>query len=320
MIKRVIFWGLLLGFIVSNLLVYQHAKAMTDFVVGGEQTDSPESLSLGDKLAVLATGVTLVRAPLEENPEDHEMKFTSHSMDNGLGYQLNAWHIPVEEATSTVIMFHGYGGNSANLLLHAREFHDMGYNTFVVDFFGSGGSTGSHTTIGVAEAQDVNVVSHYVREKWPEHKIWLFGQSMGAAAITRAVAKLGVQADAIVLESPYDSLLNTAKVRFNSMGLPGSPFAQWLLFWGGFRHGFDPFEMEPAEFAKSITVPTLLLQGGNDPRVPDEQAEAIDAALAGWHNLVIFPEASHAGMLASDAEVWRAEVSNLARQLVPEES
>jgi alpha-beta hydrolase superfamily lysophospholipase len=315
MIKKLFYWGLLLGFVVANTLVYQHAAAMTDFAAAGERTERPENLSLWDKVKVLSTGITLVRRPLDKTPADYGLQYSTHRLDNSLGYELHAWHTSVPNAQSTVLLFHGYGGNASLMLEHSKAFNDLGYNTFVLDFFGSGGSSGTHTTVGVAEAQDVKVAVDYVREHWPDQRYWLFGQSMGAAAITRAVAELGVEADALVLESSYDTLLHTAQVRFNSMGLPGSPFAQWLLFWGGVRHGFNPFDMKPAEFAESITTPTLLLQGGIDVRVPNEQAQAIDSALAGWHELAVFEEAGHVGMLKSDPVRWREEVQLLSQQI-----
>lgn len=315
MIKRFLGWGFLLGFVVANVLVYQHAAAMTDFETAGQRTERPENLGFLDKLKVLTFGITLPRRELEETPQDFTLAYSTHLFANGQGHELNAWHIPVENAATTVLMFHGYGGNASQSLKHAKVFNDMGYSTFLVDFFGSGGSSGSHTTVGVSEAFDVQAASAYVRQHWPDQKHWLFGQSMGAAALTRAMTELGVQADALMMESPYDTLLHTAQVRFNSMGLPGSPFAQWLLFWGGVRHGFNPFDMKPAVFAASITTPTLLLQGGVDVRVPNEQAEAIDAALAGWHKLVVFPGSGHVGMLADDEALWRSSVETLAAQL-----
>ena len=315
MIKKLLSWGLLAGFIVANALVYQHAAAMTDFAAAGERTERPENLSLWGKVKVLSTGITLVRRPLDETPADYGLEYSTHRFDNGLGYELHAWHTVVPDAQSTVLLFHGYGGNASLMLEHSKAFNELGYNTFVLDFFGSGGSSGTHTTVGVAEAQDVKAAVDYVREHWPDQRYWLFGQSMGAAAITRAVAELGVEADALVLESSYDTLLHTAQVRFNSMGLPGSPFAQWLLFWGGARHGFNPFDMNPAVFAQSITTPTLLLQGGIDVRVPNEQAEAIYSALGGWHKLAVFEEAGHVGMLKSDPVRWREEIQLLSQQL-----
>jgi len=315
MLRRVFLWAVLLGFVLANVLVYQHAAAMTDFAASGERTERPENLSLWDKIKVLSTGITLVRRPLDDTPADFDMQYSSHHFDNGVGYQLHAWHIPATDAQTTVLLFHGYGGNVSLLLKHAKAFHDLGYSIFAVDFFGSGNSSGSHTTVGVTEAMDVKAAAGYVRAHWPEQKQTLYGQSMGAAAITRAMAQLDVQANAVILESSYDTLLHTAQVRFNSMGLPGSPFAQWLLFWGGVRHGFNPFSMKPAEFAQTITVPTLLFQGGIDVRVPNAQAEAIDQALAGWHKLVVFEKAGHVGMLESDPQRWKAEVIGLSERL-----
>jgi hypothetical protein len=53
---------------------------------------------------------------------------------------------------------------------------------------------------------------------------------MGAAAVLRAVARCGVQPDAIIVESVFDNMLNTVRHRFEAMGVPSFPGAQLLVF------------------------------------------------------------------------------------------
>lgn len=42
----------------------------------------------------------------------------------------------------------------ASMLPAAKAFHDLGYKVVLVDFRGSGGSTGEGTTVGYREAED----------------------------------------------------------------------------------------------------------------------------------------------------------------------
>lgn len=305
-----------LGFAAANAVVYQHAKAMTDFVPVGERTASPEDLGVLDKLAVLLTGITLPRPEHDSDPGAHEMAYQSHYFDNATGHRLHAWHIPAEGSRAMVLMFHGYGGSAAAMLEHAAALHQLGHSVLLVDFFGAGLSSAAHTTVGVAEAADVAAAVRHSRVQWPELRVVLFGQSMGAAAVSRAVAQLGVVADGLVLESSYDSLLNTAKVRFRSMGLPDTPFAQWLLFWGGVRHGFDPFAMRPVDDVALIDTPTLILQGGADPRVPLAQVQAFAALDDHNTRTETFAAAGHVGMLHSEPARWRALVGRFIESLL----
>lgn len=61
---------------------------------------------------------------------------------------------------------------------------NMGYNTLLVDFMGSGGSKGTQTTIDYKEAAEVKDCYQYLKQQGHTN-IHLFGTSMGAIAITR---------------------------------------------------------------------------------------------------------------------------------------
>ena len=80
----------------------------------------------------------------------------------------------------------------SSLLDKAEIFLNLGYNTFLVDFMGSGGSDGNQTTIGFYEAEEVKTAFNYL-EACGEKNIILFGTSMGAAAIMKAQRPLRYQ-------------------------------------------------------------------------------------------------------------------------------
>src|SRR5207237_2938162 len=126
-----------------------------------------------------------------------------------------------------------------SLLTPAAAFHEMGYAVLLVDFRGTGGSSGQETTLGVREAADVARAVDYTQHTWPARPLVLYGVSMGAAAIMRAVATEGVHPAALILESPFDRLLDTVANRFHAMGLPAFPAAGLLVFWGSLQQGYD---------------------------------------------------------------------------------
>src|SRR5205085_2373851 len=134
----------------------------------------------------------------------------------GDGVTLEAWHVPARRPRGLVLLFHGYVGCKAALLQEAAAFHDLGYAALLVDFRGSGGSSDSPTTIGALESADVAAALAYARASWPGRRLVLFGQSMGAAAILRAVAVGGAEPDAVLLECPFDRLLTTVEHRFEA--------------------------------------------------------------------------------------------------------
>src|SRR5689334_22381190 len=126
-------------------------------------------------------------------------------------------------------MFPGYAASKDALLSTATAFRDMGYGLLLVDFRGEGGSTGTNTTLGVREAVDVARATDYAKQEWPGQPVILYGVSMGAAAVLRAVAVESVRPTALILESPFDTMLDAVHNRFNAMGLPASPASEMIV-------------------------------------------------------------------------------------------
>jgi alpha-beta hydrolase superfamily lysophospholipase len=256
-------------------------------------------------MKILLTGVTVPKPRNECSPENVGLDFEAHRMDGTDGAELEAWYVPRESSRGLVVVFHGYASCKAEVLREAAAFHELGYATFLVDFRGSGGSSGWNTSVGVYEADDVEQAWNYVGRHWPDERRILFGQSMGAAAILRAVPTRELRPAALVLECPFDRLTATVGNRFTAMGLPATPFAQLLVFWGGVQQGFNGFQHNPAEYAKSVTVNTLLLHGDRDLRVTRQQAANIFDNLAGPKEFSLFAGAGHESYVTHDAAQWK---------------
>jgi alpha-beta hydrolase superfamily lysophospholipase len=212
-----------------------------------------------------------------------------------------------------VLLFHGYTSCKAFLLPEARAFHELGYACFLVDFPGSGGSGGNTTTIGYHEADDVARAAEYAEKQWPDLPRVLFGQSMGGAAILRALAVHGVEARAAIVECPFDRLLTTAQARFAAVGVPAFPGAQLMVFWGGVQHGFNGFRHNPVEYATRVTCPVLVLHGRCDPRVRVEDVKAIYENVKGEKELHVFEGLGHESYVNRQADEWKAVVGRFLK-------
>ncbi len=116
---------------------------------------------------------------------------------------------------------------------------------------------------------------------------------MGGAAVLRAIAAHGVKPDAIIIEATFDSLLNTGKSRFRAMGLPGSPFAELLLFWGSVQNGFNMFSHNPVDYARAVKHPALILHGEQDARTTIDQARSIALAMGAHARFIAYAGVSH---------------------------
>src|SRR5262249_22595949 len=153
--KRAVAGLVLAGFVALNLLAYFHARAMTVFSGDGVRTPRPERLSAWDKACVLLTGVNLPRPANERTPDDLGLTYETCRISGDDGTALEAWRIPRDQSRAMVVMFHGYASCKGRLLKEARALHELGCETLLVDFRGSGGSSGNETTLGIFEADDV---------------------------------------------------------------------------------------------------------------------------------------------------------------------
>ena len=281
---------------------------MTHFTSGGQSTIRPEDMSVLGRARVLLTGVNLPRPANDKTPADVGLTFETHHIEVPDGIELEAWYIPHSDSRAIVAMFHGYGTSKSKLLAEARAFHDLGCAVLLVDFRGSGGSTGSTTTLGVFEAADVVSASGLARRLAPERPPILYGRSMGSVAILRAIAHEGVAPAGIVIECPFDRLLGTVEHRFTAMGLPSFPCADLLIFWGGIQHGMNGFAHNPRDYAAHVTCPVLLMHGAEDKRVSVAEVEAIYAGMAGEKQLEIFPDVGHEPCCCARPDLWTQHV------------
>jgi uncharacterized protein len=185
----------------------------------------------------------------------------------------------------------------------------MGYNTLLLDFRAHGNSEGNTCTIGNYETEDVKLAYEYIKTK-AEKNIVLWGISMGASTITKAIHDLHLQPQKVILEMPFGTIEDAVKGRLKIMGLPAQPFATLLTFWGGAEHGFWAFSMKPQEYVKKIHCPVLLQWGKNDPRVSrSEQDILFRNTASNDKKFVLYENTGHESICKSEPVKWNAEVS-----------
>jgi alpha-beta hydrolase superfamily lysophospholipase len=158
--------------------------------------------------------VTIPKPLSELTPSQAGLPFEPHWIHCPDGPKLAAWHCPQANAKAVIILLHGYAADKSCLINVAAAYGEMGLATLLVDFRGSGFSSESYTTIGVREALDVVAAYRYASNELRYSKILLHGQSMGAAALLRAIHEYSLTPEAIVVEAVFDSLLTTTKNRF----------------------------------------------------------------------------------------------------------
>jgi alpha-beta hydrolase superfamily lysophospholipase len=312
--KRAAAGSVLLACISFNALAYRHAWSMTHFVDSGIRPPPPEKMSLGQKASAIFTGVKIPKPRNRKTPADYDLPFETHRFQTSGGLTCEAWHAPCESAAEPgaaqglCVMFHGFSASKASLLPAAKALSELGYDALLVDFRGSGGSDGHATTIGYREADDVAADCEFAARHWPELPQVLYGRSMGAAAVLRALAVGRMQPAAVILECPFDRLLATTKNRFRAAGLPPFPAAELLVFWGGLQHGYSGFDHNPVDYAAAVACPALFLHGELDIRVSPTEAREVFDRLAGEKTWKLVEGAGHENLSVARPEEWRSAV------------
>ncbi|MGB0807130.1 MAG: alpha/beta hydrolase [Salibacteraceae bacterium] len=298
--------SLLLVLIGINVVCGFHAYKFTHFSDSTtEGTQLNENSDFKEKLNALIFGVDLPK------PTNLVIDLDFVEVDTLIGEEnLELWRFDMEPSKGVIALFHGYRATKSSLWKEALAFYRMGFTVVLVDFRGSGNSTGSTCTLGYYEANDVASVFQYCEKEYPEQKVFLYGSSMGAAAIMRAISVLGIQPHGVILQSPFYSMLNAVKTRFELMHLPSFPSAQFMTFWGGWLNNFDAFYHNPIDYANDLTCPTLLIHGMLDNRVSFESAKSIYHSIPGKKEFGVFSKSGHESILNKEEPNWIYLVTN----------
>lgn len=286
-------------FILINVISAFHAYKFTHFTENESPRLGIDKLTIWDKAKVALTGINnpKPKSDIIPNLPYEEIEIQSN-------VKLSTWWIPNSKALGTVILFHGYGAEKSSNLNYAYLFQKMGYNTLLVDFMGTGKSEGHQVTIGYLEAQNVKATFDYVKSKNTNQPILLFGNSMGAAAIMKAINDYALACNAIILECPFGSMQQTMTNRFENMHFPTFPILPLMMFWGSVENGISIYDHNPETYAKNIQVPTLLMYGEKDKMVRKSEINAIFKNLSGKKQLVGFPLAGHENYLKKYQANW----------------
>lgn len=294
-------------FVLIGIITAFHAYKFTHFYdIGQVDIKKNGDKSSWDKTSEVLFGINSIKQKNIAADSAFETVYIT-TKDN---IKLQGWYIKTNNALKgTVILFHGHGSKKSSVLEEAAGFRQMGYNTFLLDFRAHGSSGGNTTTIGYYETEDVKLAYDFIKDKG-EKNIVLWGISMGAATITKAMNDYPLQPSKVILEMPFASILQAAEGRIKMMGLPGEPLATFITFWGGTLHGFWAFNMRPSEFAKKLTMPVLLQWGRKDPRVQQVETDAVYNNLPGKKELVIYETAGHESLCEKEHRKWMETVSN----------
>ena len=128
------------------------------------------------------------------------------------GETIHGWYVAHQEATSTVLFFHGNGGNIADRPLTLTHLHDLGLNVFMIDYRGYGRSSGTPSGEGtIIDAQAAWAYLVDRREIKPE-EITIYGRSLGGAIAIALAATINPRA--VIVESTFTSIADLGAITY----------------------------------------------------------------------------------------------------------
>ncbi len=208
----------------------------------------------------------------EVSSDTEEVVFTT---DDGL--TLSAWWVPATESPngSTIVVFHGNGGNRTDRAPLARALTQRGYDVLLMDYRGYGGNPGRPSEAGILLDAEATVAYLESRPDVDPNKLVYFGESLGAA-VAIGVA-LEHPPSALILRSPFTSLPDVARTHY-----PYLP-AGLLL-----RDRYPSIDT-----IRSLDVPVLVAAGSRDTIIPIVQSRELHEAVPGMKRFVTIEGADH---------------------------
>ncbi|NQT95718.1 MAG: alpha/beta hydrolase [Candidatus Omnitrophica bacterium] len=217
-------------------------------------------------------------AEIIDTPKTIKLEFEDLYLKTSDNIDINGWFIPNEKAKSTLLFFHGNGGNISHRLEKISFLHKMDLNIFIIDYRGYGKSKGKPNETGLY--RDAEAAYQYLLKKKniPAENIILYGESLGGAVAVEIASKHKVKA--VITEDTFTSVKEMSKIVY--------PFLPTFFLYTKF---------DSLSKIKDIKVPKLIIHSTGDEIVPFELGQKLfnEASepkeflkLRGSHNTAFF--------------------------------
>lgn len=199
--------------------------------------------------------------------------------------RLAGWYVPAANGIGpegpTIVLVHGYAANKSDILAYGAGLHET-FNLVAVDLRNGGRSTGTQTTYGVREQDDLRAVIDWVERKKGATWIGVLGNSMGAAIAVQE-ARHDPRVRALALDSMHTRLSYQFEQRLRQAGHPPYP-GTWAIFAGAFMRtgGLDLGRADPIDAIDDLVGRPLLVTHGtaDDENLPERTEEFVADAIA----------------------------------------
>ncbi len=208
--------------------------------------------------------------PRGATPQSHGLISRSFAISVSDTIKLRGWLIEASSnpAKGTVVLLHGIGSCKEHMLDTGEWLSHQGFNVVTYDSRAHGESSGIYCTYGYYEARDLSVVLDTLTHRYPDlFPFAVYGNSFGGAVALRAMA-IDSRLSCGIIESSFATLEEVAYDYMRRLtGIPFHWVSRLVLRRAGEIAGFQPEQVNPANAARHITQPVLLIHGTEDDHV-----------------------------------------------------
>ncbi len=222
--------------------------------------------------------VFLARLPgrqLEATPRDAGFDHVDVNFETADGLSLHGWYVYAHKPRGTVLFLHGNAGNISHRLDSIAIFHELGLDTFIIDYRGYGQSEGKPSEEGTY--RDAEAAWQYLVTQRGEDpaRIIIFGRSIGGGVGAWLATRH--KAAALIIESSFTSAVEMVAHLY--------PFMPVRLI--------SRLRYPVADYVARVECPVLIVHSRDDEIIPFAMGRALYEAapapkafieLAGDHN------------------------------------
>lgn len=236
---------------------------------------------LGGGVAALNWGIrrSLAAPRLLSQEEPDGIPFRTIRIPTKNGKRLCAWLIPAGRQSPSLVLMHGWGGNSAAMLPLVGPLHAAGYTLLLVDARCHGRSDSDTFASLPRFAEDIEAALAWLagQEAADPQRLGVLGHSVGAGAALLAASRTPAIKVVVSLAAfAHPATMMRRWLRWKR--IPYWPLGRYILAYVQQVIGYRFEQIAPRRTIALVDCPVLLIHGSEDRVVPLDDAKDIHAA------------------------------------------
>lgn len=236
---------------------------------------------LGGGVAALNWGIrrSLAAPRLLSQEEPDGIPFRTIRIPTKNGKRLCAWLIPAGRQSPSLVLMHGWGGNSAAMLPLVGPLHAAGYTLLLVDARCHGRSDSDTFASLPRFAEDIEAALAWLagQEAADPQRLGVLGHSVGAGAALLAASRTPAIKVVVSLAAfAHPATMMRRWLRWKR--IPYWPLGRYILAYVQQVIGYRFDQIAPRRTIALVDCPVLLIHGSEDRVVPLDDAKDIHAA------------------------------------------